>query len=140
MTSLNIDFTRINNDINGNPRYVCHYLDFKPLQDAGEPYKSFEYSEALSMAKELGGRKFHNKQYGGGIVFQSYNLQNLTERIMLMTGEAVTYHRQPTAFEIKRGYGATHYRTFLKSDVLNRKGELKKWFKADDDGLNYSRG
>lgn len=140
MTPLKIDFTRINNDVNGNPRYVCHYLDFKPVNWDEENDKRFDYSDALHIAKQLGGRKFHNKQYGGGVVFQSYNLQNTIEKIMLATGEAVTYHRQPTAFELKRGYGALHYRTFLKSDLLNRKGELKKWFKADDDGLNYSRG
>ena len=77
LTPLEIDFTRINNDVNGNPRFVCHYLAFKPRQETNEPYKSFEYSEALKKAKELGGRKFHNKKYGGGIIFQSYNLEGL---------------------------------------------------------------
>lgn len=138
MTPLKINFTAVNNDVNGNPRYVCHYLDFKPLQKDNEPYKSFSYDEALHMAKELGGRKFHNKQYGGGIVFQSCNIQDITEKIMLLTGEAITYSREPNAYELKKGYGATHYRTFLKSDVINRKGNLKKWFKTDDDKLNYS--
>lgn len=57
------DFTRINNDVNGNPRYVFHFLH---LAD--------NYSEALRKAKKIGGRKFHNKQYGGGIAIQSYNL------------------------------------------------------------------
>lgn len=140
MTALNIDFTRVNNDVNGNPRYVCHYLNFEPVNWDENNDKRFDYNEALHLAKKLGGRKFHNKQYGGGVVFQSYNIQDTIESIMLMTGEAVTYHRPPNAYELKMGYGATHYRTFLKSDVLNRKGELKKWFKADDDGLNYSRG
>lgn len=58
------DFTRINNDINGNPRYVFHFLQ---LADT--------YEHALKLAKKLGGRKFHNKQYGGGIVIQSYSLE-----------------------------------------------------------------
>lgn len=139
MTNLKIDFTRINNDVNGNPRVVCHYLEFKPRQEENEPYKRFEYSEGLTMAKTLGGRKFHNKQYGGGVVFQSYNVERLTERILEMTGEAVVYTREPNAYELKRGYGARHERTFLRSDVTNRKGELKKWFRADDDKLTYSR-
>lgn len=55
-------FTRINNDTNGNPRYVFHFLE---LAD--------NYEKALKIAKNFGGRKFHNKQYGGGIVIQSYN-------------------------------------------------------------------
>lgn len=58
------DFTRINNDVNGNPRYVFHFLQ---LADT--------YEQALKLAKKLGGRKFHNKQYGGGIVIQSYSLE-----------------------------------------------------------------
>lgn len=57
------NFTRVNNDVNGNPRYVFHFLQ---LAD--------NYDEALKLAKKIGGRKFHNKQYGGGIVVQSYNL------------------------------------------------------------------
>lgn len=63
-------FKRINNDSNGNPRYVCHYLAF-----------ANDYSVALLMAKKLGGKKFHNKQYGGGIVFQSYNIDDLSSKI-----------------------------------------------------------
>ena len=63
-------FTRINNDTNGNPRFVIHYLQ---LADS--------YERALFLARALGGRKFHNKQYGGGIAFQSYNTEALKARI-----------------------------------------------------------
>jgi hypothetical protein len=66
----NIEFKRVNNDINGNPRYVFHYLN---LADT--------YEEALKLAKKIGGKKFHNKQYGGGIVIQSYNLDKDAELI-----------------------------------------------------------
>jgi len=66
-----IDFKRINLDINGNPRYVCHFLEF--AQD---------YETALKLAKSLGGRKYNNKSYGGGIVFQSYNIQELEKEII----------------------------------------------------------
>ena len=27
METTKIDFLRINNDVNGNPRYVCHYSE-----------------------------------------------------------------------------------------------------------------
>jgi len=70
-TPQKVDFKRVNNDINGNPRYVCHFLNF--AQD---------YDKALSIAREMGGRKFHNKQYGGGIVFQSYNIEGLEKDIL----------------------------------------------------------
>lgn len=63
-------FTRVNNDVNGNPRFVVHYLQ---LADT--------YERALYLSRQLGGRKFHNKQYGGGIAFQSYNIDKLAERI-----------------------------------------------------------
>lgn len=73
-----IDFTRIDNDSNGNPRYVCHYLNF--ITDNDE-YSESNYPVAIARANKLGGRKFHNKQYGGGIVFQSYNTNQLQKDI-----------------------------------------------------------
>jgi len=39
------------------------------------------YERALYLSRQLGGRKFHNKQYGGGIAFQSYNTEQLAQRI-----------------------------------------------------------
>jgi hypothetical protein len=63
-------FTTVKNDVNGNPRYVLHFLNVADT-----------YSEALFIAKKLGGKKFHNKQYGGGIVFSTYNLDNLINQL-----------------------------------------------------------
>jgi hypothetical protein len=37
------------------------------------------------LANTLGGKKFHNKQYGGGIVFQCYSLPDLCKRINEIT-------------------------------------------------------
>jgi hypothetical protein len=73
------EFTRVKNDVNGNPRYVCHFLSL----DIHGPDKgigfglSERYAMACKLANRAGGRKFHNKQYGGGIVFQSYSLGEL---------------------------------------------------------------
>lgn len=76
-----ISWTRINNDSNGNPRYVCHFLDL--LSDYEKENLPFDakYPFALARAHKLGGRKFHNKQYGGGIVFSTYGLLDLEKRI-----------------------------------------------------------
>ena len=86
-----IEFTRINNDTNGNPRYVCHFLNFITDKDRrvwnGVPEVSDRYALALSRSRQFGGRKFHNKQYGGGIVFQSYNIDDLSERIEKFVAE-----------------------------------------------------
>ena len=73
------DFTRVKNDINGNPRYVFHFLQL-----------ANNYSEALKLAKKIGGKKFHNKQYGGGIEIQSYNLQRDIELIEEILNETKT--------------------------------------------------
>lgn len=46
--------------------------------------------------------------------------------------------RKPTQFELKQGCGAYHYRKFKISEIgINKKGELKRRFKADDN-LIYS--
>jgi hypothetical protein len=80
------DFTKIKHDVNGNPRYVCHFLHL----DTHGAYSGIDLSErytiATALARALGGKKFHNKQYGGGIVFGCvYNLGNLCERINELT-------------------------------------------------------
>ena len=63
-------FTRVNNDTNGNPRFVCHYLQIADT-----------YERALYLARQIGGRKFHNKQFGGGIAFQSYKIEATANKI-----------------------------------------------------------
>lgn len=99
-TQTKIEFTRINNDVNGNPRYVCHFYNlltaaetaFKPK--APYFYKNsinwinFESNEieiryklACKRANKIGGRKYHTKSYGGGIVFQSYNIADTERKI-----------------------------------------------------------
>lgn len=77
-----IDFTRVKNDVNGNPRYVCHFLDFIDSCgiDSGIPLNQ-KYNLALDRSRKFGGKKFHNKQYGGGIVFQEYDIYGLSQEI-----------------------------------------------------------
>lgn len=95
-TQTQIDFTRVNNDVNGNPRYVCHFLNLINANERGYTYAreefnpnkpvldldlSEKYALAVKKANKIGGRKYHNKQYGGGIVFQSYSLPELEKHI-----------------------------------------------------------
>lgn len=95
-TQTNIEFTRINNDTNDNPRYVCHFMNLLNANERGYAYDgetidpnkpvlnvdiSTKYAIAVKKANKIGGKKYHNKQYGGGIVFQSYNIQNTANRI-----------------------------------------------------------
>jgi hypothetical protein len=53
---------RIDSDVNGNPRYVVHFLALGiDLDDYG---------------KIPGLTKYRGKWFGGGYVFQSYNLES----------------------------------------------------------------
>jgi len=88
MIDLNM-LTRVNNDTNGNPRYVIHFLNLLTraekcgctLFEKCGSIQGDRYEVALKRSRQLGGKKFHNKQYGGGIVFQSYNTGRLIESI-----------------------------------------------------------
>lgn len=85
-----IQWTKISHDVNGNPRYVCHFLHLNiPAEDTPEFWDrhgiktiSVKYALACKRANKIGGRKYHTKGYGGGIVFQSYNIQETEKSIM----------------------------------------------------------
>lgn len=55
---------RINNDSNGNPRYVIHFSDLG--------ISLWDYDE---INKLYGFKKYTAKWFGGGVVFQSYNIE-----------------------------------------------------------------
>lgn len=90
-----INFTRLKNGINGNPRYAMHFFNMLSGDEQVALDKEFHkgsterklgvtdymYKAALKKANKLGGSKYHNKKYGGGIVFTSYNLRDLEEQI-----------------------------------------------------------
>jgi ethanolamine utilization protein EutA (predicted chaperonin) len=81
-----LPFTRITNDINGNPRYVCHFLNLDVHGYESNISLSDRYAIAVRLANTIGGRKYHTKKYGGGIVFQSYALDSLVADISRITG------------------------------------------------------
>lgn len=71
----NVAYTRINNDVNGNPRLVVHHLELLNKEESNSTFLTWagvKYDLALMRAKPMGGKKYHNKSYGGGIVFQEY--------------------------------------------------------------------
>lgn len=72
-TSQNIQFTRVKNDVNGNPCFVCHFLNLNTEEE--KTCLATRYTDAAKRANKLGGKKFHNKQYAGGIVFQAYECE-----------------------------------------------------------------
>ena len=68
-TTTEINWKRIKRDTNGNSRYVCHFFNLVP--DLKGDGLDGLYNIAVKRANKIGGRKFHNKQFGGGIVFQT---------------------------------------------------------------------
>jgi hypothetical protein len=62
-TQQPIEFTQLKHDQNGNPRYVCSWLAFNTKT----------YADAVKLANKIGGKKYNNKTFAGGIVFSSFN-------------------------------------------------------------------
>lgn len=82
-----IEFHKVNSDINGNPRYVTHFLnipvnEFEIAADKEYGFKiEKQYRAAIKKAKNIGGREYTAKWFGGGIVFQSDSLNDLARSI-----------------------------------------------------------
>lgn len=84
-------FTRINNDVNGNPRYVIHFLELLNDEEKITLPWNVKYEYAVKKANKIGGKKFNNKQYGGGIVFQSYNLDDTWKAIQKVKPQTIKF-------------------------------------------------
>ena len=68
------EFYRAKNDVNGNPRYILHWMAFART-----------YSEAYTIARAAGFKEYRGKDFGGGFITQSYSLQetvNFIERVI----------------------------------------------------------
>tara|TARA_R110000823_G_C15550381_1_gene459245 strand:+ start:47 stop:487 length:441 start_codon:yes stop_codon:yes gene_type:complete len=89
-----IEFERLKNSTYGNPRYAIHFfsmlstneqkaLDNECRVENGTSLgiTEYMYKAALKKAKKFGGGKYHNKSFGGGIVFTSYNTNDLERQI-----------------------------------------------------------
>lgn len=80
-----MEYTRINNDKNGNPRYVFHFLAFLGLEQGSILER---YNIALKKSRTLGGKAYRGKDFGGGIVIQTYDLDATIERINRLAEES----------------------------------------------------
>lgn len=74
-----IEWTRIKSDVNGNSRFVCHFTDLEGFTlrfyNRVNLTLSERYDLVVKAANKLGGKRFHNKQFGAGIVFTSYEFE-----------------------------------------------------------------
>ena len=72
----------ISSDIYGNPRFVVHYSSFANL-DPDPECMARGVDEIVSMQNRyienvrhaVGGRRYRGRDFGGGIVFSSYNVR-----------------------------------------------------------------
>lgn len=80
-------FTRTRNDIYGNPRYIVHFLNLLTDKESNDYSLSIMEKKmiAVNRSRSIGGKVYKGKDYGGGIVFQSYNLDKTLEEIVNLT-------------------------------------------------------
>lgn len=108
--NTSIEFKRVNNDINGNPRYVCHFLNLLSTEEQNTYHGinsiSNMYSDAVFKAKKIGGKKYTGKDFGGGIVFQSYNIKETEKQILkLVNGQVMKTNKYTYLKVIQQNYG-----------------------------------
>jgi len=60
-----IEVFRISYDLNGNPRYVVHFMDL-----------GIKLTDYDNINKLYGFKKYRAKWFDGGVVFQSYNIED----------------------------------------------------------------
>ncbi len=93
-----MELMRVKHDSNGNPRYVVHFLELlSPEEQAAidaavrdnnkrnghwsQSSIHVMFDAALKKSRKIGGSKYRGKDFGGGIVFQSYNAAELKRDI-----------------------------------------------------------
>ena len=83
---MNMQYKKIKNDIYGNPRYVIHFMKLLTQNEldsfSGLDKISKAYALAIKKAKKLGGKAYHGKDFGGGIVFKSFNIESTIKDIV----------------------------------------------------------
>lgn len=116
------DFKRVNNDVNGNPRYVFSWFRIADT-----------YADALRLAKKFGGKKFSNKQFGGGIVIQSYNINADAKMINDIVNKNTSIgdykHNKSQFFEAKKPKNPRKKRTRKQNEwkvSRTKSGRFKK--------------
>lgn len=82
---MNIQYKKIKHNINGNPRYVIHFRELL-TQNEFDSFTGIDkinqaYNLAVKKAKKIGGKAYRGKDFGGGIVFQSFNIESTIKDI-----------------------------------------------------------
>jgi hypothetical protein len=85
---------KVNHDQNGNPRWVVHFLNLLTDEECETAHAEAHarstftlgtelmFEKALKKARTVGGVKYRAKWFGGGIVFQSYNIAEDIKQVL----------------------------------------------------------
>lgn len=96
---------RASNSINGRERYVIHFLavPFRG-QKPGEDYFTYHAEHYRNSIEALGGKRFSNRQFGGGVVFSDFFSvkQHVKDTVRNASVEAVTVSARNRAEEARR--------------------------------------
>ena len=92
MTYSDVTVYPTTSDYYGNPRFVVHYLDF-PNLDPDPECSASGIDEIVAMQERyienvrhaVGGKRYRGKDFGGGIVFQSYNIEATLRHALAQT-------------------------------------------------------
>lgn len=79
-----MNYKRVKSDSYGNPRYVFHFLAFLTDEEKEGSRIHMQYMHAVAKAKKhvcRGARAYRGRDFGGGIVIQSYNVDETIARI-----------------------------------------------------------
>ena len=82
-TYRGINYYPIDNDVNGNGRAVVWFGDV-PFRDQlpGENWDAYHDAHFAHACNALSGKRYRAKWFGGGVVFQTYQLEYLFDRIL----------------------------------------------------------
>ena len=82
---MTVQLKRVTSDTYGNPRYVTHFSELLTLDEfdsfTGLDKITQAYNLAIKKSRKLGGKAYRGKDFGGGVVFQSYNTEELIRDI-----------------------------------------------------------
>lgn len=72
-----ITFYHANNDVNGNPRCIVHWVDLITDTEKSRGLTvDIGYKLACKRANKLGGRKYMGKDFGGGVIFNNCSIDS----------------------------------------------------------------
>lgn len=110
-----VDVYRASADQNGNSRFVVHFVAFERLRPAdveGEPVWLHSDRWIANVREALGGKVYRGRDFGGGIVFTSVNVEDDLDAALFGETEAAARRVR----DAKRRDAARRVRTLMSGN------------------------